>query len=556
MIRSPMRALVTLPTLCSVLAAQSITWLEGPGQGAFALRTVAEATPDAPPSSVLTGLTILPIEITGRTRHQDLDPTRARRLDVQGLVRVELPDGGRLLAYRRGTTDFGFLRVGADGTANAVLEAPGPGGTPFVDRIGVGADGRFGAVADVNLPRLSILRLDGGVFASTNRPWRTVTTSSLIEAQAVMVGATHVFFATDDERLWRCPLVDGGVPQDITPPPIAGARLKSEMAMSGDGRTVAFLYGVQPNFGIYLAHEALPTRRLPLQDAKYEEPGYLPEFATGPRLLLDATGASLLFVDATIRDEAYLLDTTGARAMVHVTGDANFQPYIGAVILPVFAQSVLFLGVGNPDHHDVYAAAAGVPSVVNLTQTNGNTRAPFGEGILVPENVAFTTSGQMLVAEHTGTSPSRVRRLDFATGTSIIVADDLAGLHATAAAPPGIAPDLLLRGPSGDLLLETTNGTPRLRAPVGVEIAAPVHLARWSRALTARVGTVSALVFHANDGSVLALPPTTYGQRAFRTSAGNLLIDGATLLHVDSRNGPRTVQTNGATRHVLSGAGA
>ena len=556
MIHPPMRTLLTIALLSTTIGAQSITWLEGPAQGLLALRAVPEATPDAAPSTLLANLTVLPIEITARTRQQELDASRSRRIDRDGLVRVELPDGGRLIAYRRGAADYGFARIGPSGDATVVLEAPGALANPFVDRIAVAADGRFALVADAVLPQVSLVRLDGNVFASTNRPWRTLPTSSPVEEQAALVGSTHAFFATDDERLWRCALADGSTPQEITPPAIPGARLKSELAMSGDGHSVACLYGVQPSFGIYLAHDTLATRRLPVPDAKYEEPGYLPEFVGGPRLLLDATGSRLLYVDATIRDEIYLMDTTGAVATVHITGDANFQPYIGAVILPVFMQSVLLVGVGHPDRFDVYASAAGVPTVLNLTQTNGNTRVPFGEGDLIPENVALTTGGQLLIAERVGTAPTRLRRIDFTTGTSTIVADGFSALPAGASAPMGLTPDLVLHGASGDLLVEMSTGSARLRAPAGVDLASPVHLARWSRVLTARVGSVSALVFHIDGGGLLALPTVNQAQRAILTPGGNLLIDGATLLHVGPGLGVRTVQTNGALRFVLSGVGA
>lgn len=556
MIRPPMRTLLATALLTTTIAAQSITWLEGPAPGQLALRAVPENAPDAAPVTLLSNLTALPIEITARTRQQELDASRSRRIDRDGLVRVELPGGGRLIAYRRGATDYGFVHIGPSGDATVVLEAGGAFANPFVDRIAVAADGRFALVADAVLPQVSLVRLDGNVFASTNRPWRTIPTSSPVEEQAALVGSTHAFFATDDERLWRCALADGSTPQEITPPSIPGARLKSELAISGDGHFVACLYGVQPSFGIYLAHDTLATRRLPVPDAKYEEPGYLPEFVGGPRLLLDATGSRLLYVDATIRDEAYLMDTTGAAATVHVTGDANFQPYIGAVILPVFAQSVLLVAVGDPDRFDVYAAAAGVASVVNLTQTNGNTRAPFASGELIPENVALTAGGQLLVAEHVGTAPSRLRRIDFATGTSTVIADGFSALPAGASAPMSLTPDLVLHGASGDLLVGMTAGTPRLRAPAGVDLASAVHLARWSRVVTARVGSVSALVFHTDGGGLLALPAVNQAQRAILTPGGNLLIDSSALLHVSARLGVRTVQTTGALRFVLSGVGA
>src|SRR5690606_4325751 len=163
-----MRALVAATLALAPLAAQHLTWVEGPTPTRLALRTVPEASAGSQPATVLANLELLPIEITGRTLQQELDAARSRRIERSGLVSVELPQGGRVLAYRRdGGQRYGYLLVRADGRAIPLLELPGiAGATPFAARIGVSPDGGHAVAVDAAERTLFVLRLDGASFAS------------------------------------------------------------------------------------------------------------------------------------------------------------------------------------------------------------------------------------------------------------------------------------------------------------------------------------------------------------------------------------------------------
>ncbi len=539
----------------ALASGQSLTWAEGSSTAALNVQTVAESQPGGTPATILANVEFLSIEMTGRTLQQELDSTRSRRITNRGLTRVELPSGGRVLAYRRNAGQaFGYLLVRRNGVASVLLELPGVATqTPFADRIGVSPDGRWGVACSASESTLYFLRLDGTTFASTGTPSRVLNLPSLVELTTIMPGRSHVFFAGDDERMRRCAMVDGGLIEDISPPSITGARLKSELAMSGDGRRVVFLYGVQPAFSLWMASETGAPTRINAPVAKYEEPGYLPETPAGPRLMLNFDGSRLMCVDATLRDEIYVHDTTGATATTHVTGDHNFQPYIGIGIFPTFAAALLVVGVGDVDRFDMFAAATGDVPVVNLTRTNGNVVRPFGAGGLVPLSVSMTLGTGLLITEQPAGAARRLLRVDLATGQSALVADQLTRLPALGDATAGL-PDILVASPLGDQALEGLSATTLLAAPAGVDITSDVLLPA-ARVLSVRAGGVSAIVFRLGDGTFMALPAVLGDQRASVTVANNLVVDGASLLHVSPALGAVTVSTSGSVRLVLSGFG-
>src|SRR5690606_16905476 len=129
-------------------------------------------------------------------------------------------------------------------------------------------------------------------------------------------------------------------------------------------------------FSMYLAGTAGPALRLPTPIADYEEPGYLPETPNGPRLLLNDDATRLLYVDGTVRDEIFVLDTSGLLPSTHWSGDPNFVPYIGVIVLPVALGSSFVAGIGDPGRFDLHTASAGQPATTNLTRTAASPTAP------------------------------------------------------------------------------------------------------------------------------------------------------------------------------------
>lgn len=468
----------------TTLPAQTITLAEGTPTS-LRISTVAESDPNGAETVVLQDAELLPIEMTGRTLAHELDPSRSRRIERNGIVRLELPGGGRLFRYRRaGGLFWGFLHVAVDGTPRIVLESAGTGGQqtadPFLDRIAIADDGRHAAISR-NGGGLRIVRLDGGVFTGSGRSdWIVGNTIDPI-ATSVMIGPSHVFYQADGAgnqlRLWRCSLAEGSVPDDVSPPAVANGDFKDQMVLSRDGSRLVCLYGLQQQGQVQqqLWQVGLtgPASVLPPVASKYEEPGYLPEDRGEPAMLLNDDGSRLFFVEADVRDELFLLDMAGQMPALQITEDAIFQPYLGVHILPKFAGTSLLVAVGDPAGMDWYRAALAPAggSVVNLTGT-GSLVQPFVEGALDPVHAA-DIGGTLLITEHQA-GTMNLRRIDPLSGVQTIVHTNLLAPPQSGSGSVGTA-DLLVQGALGDSLFSGVNGNLLVTLPAGLLLTPPVQ---------------------------------------------------------------------------------
>ena len=546
----------TLLLLAATLPAQTITFAEG-SPSSLTVAMVPEANPNGPDVVVLQGVELLPIEITGRTLAQSGDPSVSRRVDRSGLVRIELAGGGRLLRYRRGNGQFwGFLHIAADGSARVVLEQPGVGAQlqdPFADRIGVAADGRHAAIVRA-AGGMWIVRLDGGVFASSGGPARLalpITTD--VVPTSVLVGPVVVWCQDANNAVLRCAHVDGATAVDVSPPPQANAQLKDEMVMSGDGSRLVFQHGQQNAWRLWtVTVQGTPTL-LPPPPGKYEEPSYLPEGPGEPAMLLNADGSRLFYVDALVRDELWLLDTAGVLPPLQITQDQIFQPYIGSHILPRFAAHRLVVAIGDPAQMDWFTAALapGGSVVTNLSGT-GSLQQPFPSGAIEPRQSA-ELGGALLLTEQSGTGLS-LRALDPVTGANAVVVTGLS-------APPVVGDALL---GSGDVLVPALVGD-RLYlgtgllfavAPpgfgLGVPTVGPFYAAVWVQ-LPIPFGVPA---FYLPDGSLLLGGIEPGAARLALTPLGGTVQVGTTVRYLAPGVSVVLNRPAAALRWCLSGAGA
>jgi hypothetical protein len=551
----PAVLLAALLTTAAGTAQDRISLLEG-APGTATLRELDESDPTGAGRIVRRDLEVVPLEITNRTAQQALCGHCPRLLVRAGTPRVELPGGGRVLRYRlRGGEQWGFLLITARGEAIVLLELPGVGALrsdPFTDRFGVATDGRHAAITTA-LGGLYAVRLDGGVYASTQSPARPIALAALVEHLAVAPGPTHVFFVTDDNRIWRCPLVDGGAPQDMTPPAAAGSILKDELAPAGDGRSVAFLFGPRSAQHLWLLREQGNAVQLPPPPSDYEEPGYLPEIANGPRMLLNDDGSRLFYIESAVREELFLLDTSGATATAHVTSDANFDPYIGVGILPVFANQTLLLAVGDPNAFDWYVAATGVSGVTNITRTADRSAPPFGPGKLDPLTAGTVGGGVLLASERQPDGTWALRRLDGARGTTALLAQGLRALPVRGDALD-TPPNLLVPSVAGDRLTDAA-GAPLLVSIPGLALSTDtVGSGGAFSVLEVSLGAISLPLALVSGGPLLPLGTETNVSQLVLTRGGGLLLNGGALRYY----APGIVATiaAGSPRIVLSGAGA
>lgn len=552
-------AFTLLAIATPVLAQDQIALLEGSAANQLSLRVLDEARPDGDGRILLQQLEILPIEVTNRTVTQELESSRARRVQRHGLWRVELPGGGRVFQYRRGGgAQHGFLLITSRGQAVVLLELSGVGtsGTdsPFLDRIGVANDGRHAAIASTDA-RLYIARLDGQTFASSKAPARPVKVPAVVEKASLCVGKSQLFFQTDGDKLWRCPLADNGQPADMTPTGASGSRLKEEMAMSGDGERVVFLFGPKDLYFLYMLGSTGSAATLSPKASKYEEPGYLPEFTGGTRLMLNDDGSRLLHVDASSRDEIFLLDTGSNGVNYHVTSDSNFKPYIGIGIVPMFVKTALTIGVGDPNAHDLYKVTTTAKNVLNLTGTAQEAQPPYGAGTLVPETAYQSQAGIALVSLKQANRPSLVRRIDTNNKVASTVTSALRGAMATGDALAG-TPTILVPGWAGDTFVDSTTMKTVLPGPPGIFLTPEVQ--GQGGAFTVFIASdhtgITVSVVRIVNGPLLILAPEKGLQQIVLTQAGGGLLNGESLRYLSATKNV-LISSNSKVRFVISGAG-
>jgi len=536
-------------------SAQGITLIEGAASTSLSVVTLDENHLAAAPTVLLQDVEFVPLETTGRTVVQELQTEHSRRIERAGLARVELPGGGRLFEYERLAGAFwGYLFVPADGRAAVAVELPGIGmvhDSPFADRIGVSADGLW-AVAPRSGGGFAVLRLDGGVFASTNSRARFVASAGVV-ATSVMVGRSHVFLLTDDDHVLRCPLADGGTPVDCSPPAISNAVYKDTMAMAGDGSTVAFLYGVRLQQLLWLLGETGTSVALPPVPSNYEEPAYLPEGSGQPALLLNDDATRLFFIDAQLRDESYLLDLTGQLPMLQITEDRIFEPYIGIHILPAFVGTTLIAAIGHLQAMDWFRVVL-TPSggqVSNLTGT-GSTVPPFVAGQLDPVQAGIA-GGALLATDATGPTTQSLRRIDLVAGGSTVLYSDLTAAPLPGSAGSGPA-DLVISGQNGDRLFLGSTGTLFAAAPAPIRLSppnrGPVFGATW-----VSIGNFGIVGFYLPDGSVFSGLIEQGVTQVCMTAAGGCLVNGPQPRYLSANGFAMLSLQPAAIRRCISGAG-
>ncbi|MDA7936309.1 hypothetical protein N9B90_00040 [bacterium] len=465
MIRPPLACALLL---CTSLASQNITLAEGT-PSSLTIVTLPESNPNAAATVVLQDIEFLPIEITGRTLGQELDVTKSRLVTSNGLHRVELPSGGRLFRYKRQASAYwGFLHVTGDGSAHVVLELPSLISTdplevdPFEDRIGISRNGDIFAVPSMT-GGLYMVRLDGTNYASTGAPHRLVAPTTFVENSSLMVGDTAAWFQSDILEVFFCDFADNAIPVDVSPPQIFEAELDDEMAMAGDGSSVAFLYGKEDQEGIWIADLSGGITMLPIPQSDYEDPDYLPEGLGSSQLMLNESGSRLFFVDSDIREELFLLDTSGQLPPLQITEDQIFEPYIGVHILPGFLADELTIAIGDPNLMDWYRAnlSPSGGTVENLTDT-GSATQPYTQGLLDPQ-LSIRQQGITFAVEQSSNALN-IRRIDPATGSATL-------LHTNATKPPTrgssttTRADMVVHTQQGDRLYSSSTSLPLYALP-------------------------------------------------------------------------------------------
>ncbi len=542
----------------SVLMAQTLTLAEG-APGSLRIVALDENDPNGGDSVVLQDAEFVPIEMTGRTIAHELDATRARRIERNGIVRLELPNGGRVFRYRRAAGAFwGFLHVAGDGTPRVVLERAGVGplavDDPFADRIAIADDGQHAAVVRAD-GAMHVVRLDGGLYTNGRADW--VVGGVDVLPLSVMLGPACVWFqgesgSSNPVHVWRCDLTENSPAVDVSPPIAGGADFKDQMVMSRDGSVVVFLFGPQQQQRLWRVGTFGAATVLPPGPSKYEEPGYLPEEPGEPAMLLNDDGSRLFYVDADVRDELYLLDMTGQNPSLAMTEDAVFQPYIGVHILPKFAGSSLLIAIGDPGQMDWFRAslAPAGGTVTNLTGT-GSFVSPFPAGTIDPVQAASV--GTRLLAVEQQAAGLTLRQIDASTGAQAPLPQGVLGVPKAGSATAGAA-DLLVQTVDGDSVFAGADGSLLFTLPPELLLTPPVRGPQFSGTWLHLSIQFGIPVFYAPQG-IVSLPLEFGLEQIVMTAAGGAVLVGSTLRYLALGRFETLVRPAATFRSVLSGAG-
>jgi len=537
---------MTIACFMQGATAQSVTLVEGASPGPMTVKVVDPWTGSS--QVVLQGATLTAIDKTARTINDEFELRSTRRITRHGLQRLERADGNRLFAYANISADqYGLLLVPSTGAARIVYSSSDAIEAP----IAINASGTFAAFGHDF--ELTIISLKAGNFASTSQPWRTVTMPSEVESESVMVGRTHAFFVCDNHCVYRTGLADGSTFQNITPNS-PGYEQGEEMAMSGDGTSVAFLRGAtEYAIEVWFAGSSGPSRRLQMPPRQYREVSYLPEEDGIQRLLLNEDGSRLLITEVRVEDEVFYLDTNNIDAAMHITDDVKFSTYIGVHILPGFIADTLVMASGHTGWMDWYATRPD-GTVINLTET-GSSESPFLVGSLDVQNRFPLANNTLLATEALGTM-TRLRHIDPAGSTTLMFSDLVA--------PPSVGSslsgqsDLRVATLTGQHIILGTNGAVRLSVPSSITLSDPLRSAQGLVACYASVGGGFGVpILMLPDGTnVFGTMGTTVPQMSF-SDTGELHILWPTQLEVMSPAGGNVIPLPAsANRTLVSGAGA
>lgn len=525
-------------------AAQAVTTLTGDPAGPVTVRVVQAAT--GADAELAANVLLRPLDYTTRTDGQARQTDRLRRVEAHGTHRLEWPDGARLYAFERTVgSGHGLLYVPPTGLARIVHEQ-----AEQLDRpLAAAYDGRH--VAFARNQELVVVRLQGAPFADTGSHVRSVPLPSAAIADSVVCGASHAFFVTDDDRVHRLDLATGQR-TDLTPAGTASPRQGEHLAIASDADVIAFLRSEHTDqFAVWVAGSQGPARRLPLPDADYREPAYLPGGDGRPHLLLDPTGSRLMVTEVRLEDELHVVDTGLGGSAVQVTRDEMFADYIGTHILPSFVAGKLVFASGHQGWKDWYAVDAN-GAVANLSLT-GSPEPQFLVGALDVRERYTLGSGQLLATESIGTF-ERLRRLDPAGGSVVLFADLLAPPEPGAATQGAV--DLRVVGAGGERLLRGSDGATLLAVPPGITLGKPVRGPQGWTVVEASVGGAIFLpVVVFADGSLLPLWLNSAPTQWVWTAGGELAAMGSGSLLLVGANGVTAVPLPAGPQQLLSGAG-
>jgi len=440
-----------------------------------------------------------PLRLAGRAAADLLDVSLPQSVDLSSVPAVRLADGGLLIRFHdAANAESGLLHVASDGTTSVLLAQPDVGASPaLLATIGVSAfEPRAALVEDENVTGRGdvwLVRFDGGSFASTGTAAQRVTagaTAPDATPSSLSFARGSLWYVDEDSTLMRAPTDGSADAAAVALPFSAGlppAMLSSEIAVSGDGSTLAFLGGVnEQSWDVYVADAAGGAANLTRAPGNYPSIGLLPREPRGPFVSLSPDGSRITYALEHPDFDLYTRRSDGSDAPQPLTEDPQFDGSIsdGSTVI-TFAARVFFSMGRTPATHDFYRAAvgAGGPAFANLTATSGSTTLPFAKGSTLVPRLAARLAATMTTAfvndrsAQLGRPAFELWTVD--AGGSALLASDLIEVPVLVTGGPPAAPVTfaLLVDAGGATLARVPASTSDaldvlLRAPAGVRFGA------------------------------------------------------------------------------------
>jgi len=602
-------ALAVLPA--GALTAQATVFQGTPGGTGDVWVYSAPGRPPSRPSA-LQGITLLPVDATGRTEFTEFFADQPRlRTDIPGAARVHLPQNkGSLYRFRKertgGGADFGYFVVRDDGMASFLLAVPGTGPTgtddPIPDPVSLTGDGKgmlfstevaaggdlfelaldtgvvsspTASVGPLDIPPHNLMLLDTwGTALTTRGPVRFDRGASTIQAVPLLVpkvGQGHL----GQNQLTTVLLHRPGY-------------LAPGIVRSADGTTVAVVAGaVETAAHIFTFGRTGPSTRVNDVPAPIPGAGYLPGSQSGPLLALSANGSRVAWKTNVVDPQTHALSgecfsrrvpTVVVPDEVQITGDDNFTDTLDETgVIAFFDPDSVFLIVGERngangvEHGDVFRARIGGGSLAltNVSNTSGDVVAPFEE-----KGDIETADGVFLIPDGSGwtyfvpgsSGQGKIIRLDTTTGISTVLRTGVDEVDFVEVAGDNFLYGILNDSPALRELVKVPFDHSAPATSLGLFQFGEIVLRRNVHPAGRFVGVqavpggqrVGLLDLNTDSIDVLTNQPLTYGPTVGFAGSGAALasVDSGLASYVFSWTGPKSFvlyPTGGARAFVLPG---
>jgi len=379
---SALRGLLIASLLClaaPLAAGQSSLIARQAPTGSFDLLAVDELTGSVTVAEA--DLAFLPVALQGVPATEQLRLDRARQL-VGPAPAVRLPGLGSLYRVSHSGSSA-WLQVAADGNTTRWVETADGAGPALAADVAIAPDGQRALVCTTLDAGGDVWLLDLGSGIATAL---TATLPSLsIDTGSLRLGPDTAWFVANGQ-LHRVD-VPAGLPAVVPLPLGPGEILHGEVAMAGDGHTVAVISELTPlSRRLFIVSHTGTVTEAPGGPTDFDLPSY--QSIAGPLLALSEDGSCIAWRRTVLTKELFTLASAQPGPAQQVTADGQFTDtldivgvlgFVGPTVLSFFAGEApgpLEPGVALGSA-DLYLTDVTSGATSNVTLTSGEALPPF-----------------------------------------------------------------------------------------------------------------------------------------------------------------------------------